>query len=91
MMQIPSKTDELFYTKVQEFCDRIQAECAGLRSLQFVRNISDRSKDFNHAVVSSFDTSEAHDFYQITPAHLEFKEFIMPLVKNLVVLDYQAS
>lgn len=49
-----------------------------------------RASGYKLAVISSFDTPENHDCYQISRAHHYMESFMKPCIADLIVRDTRA-
>ena len=52
----------------------------------FGAKVSDRSKSFTHCNLSVFESSRAHDRYQVHPLHKEIRALMVPRME-IVVCD----
>lgn len=77
------------YDDIVNSCVVMKKELAGILSLIFVANRSDRAQSYTHAFVADFFDQDAHDRYQQTPIHIQLKKKITKLSSDLVVLDYE--
>jgi predicted choloylglycine hydrolase len=82
-----SKSDDAFFDAIADYTDRLREACDGVEELRFVRNEASRSAGFSHGFISRFVDEAAHDRYQNVQVHQELKQFMMPHVSELVVLD----
>lgn len=87
MMRFSEVADDAFFERAAHYCDRVRAECAGIRDYFMAPNEADRSDGLTHAVVLACDSSASHDSYQISPAHREMKAFMAPYITRIVVFD----
>ena len=69
-------------------CETLRKSIPGLRTLQFVENVADRSRGYTHAFESTFDDAAAHDLYQAHESHKPLKQFLGELGVEVVVLDH---
>ncbi|MNE98127.1 Stress responsive A/B Barrel Domain protein [compost metagenome] len=53
----------------------------------FGANEAARSQGYAHAVVSAFESAQAHDDYQVSPAHVEMKSYMGAFIQRMVVFD----
>ncbi|MDR3464886.1 MAG: Dabb family protein [Xanthobacteraceae bacterium] len=79
--------DEDFHVRVAECVAQLRAELPFVRSYDFVRNKSRHASGYEWAVISSFDTQEDRDRYQISQAHRKIEEFMKPYIDDLIVCD----
>jgi hypothetical protein len=86
-----NRSDEEFFTRIAEYAERLRKACEGVKELRFVRNEASRSAGFTHGFITSFVDEPAHDRYQKAPEHIELKQYIMPHVRELIVLDASIS
>ena len=87
MMEFSADAGPAFFQKVEEYAVRIRQECANVSIYHFGANEAARAEGFTHAVVSAFKDSAAHDAYQVSPAHVEMKGYMGPLIQRLVAFD----
>lgn len=87
MMKLNDRVDAHFFSRVQQYVQRVKNECDGVLLYHFGENISDRSQGFTHATSSAFIDSEAHDRYQVSPAHVAMKAFMTEYIEQVVVYD----
>jgi hypothetical protein len=86
-----NRSDDEFFTRIGEYAEQLRTACEGVMQLRFVRNEASRSGGFTHGFITSFVDESAHDRYQEMPAHIELKQYIMPHVTELIVLDSTIS
>lgn len=91
MMHFTPEADESFFERVEHYARRIRAECADLVTYAITRNVASRSDGLGYAVVATFRSSQAHDDYQVSPAHVEMKTFMAPYIARIVVLDTEVA
>lgn len=72
-------------------CDLLQCGVPGLIAIRFVVNESERSPEFSHAFVASFENEQAHDRYQTSPDHERLSQFVLENKTQLVVLDFHLN
>lgn len=87
MMQFSDAADAAFFQRAEDYCNRIRAECSGVRDYFMAPNRADRSDGLTHAVVAVCDDSAAHDAYQVSDAHQEMKSFMAGYITRIVVFD----
>jgi len=75
--------------EIEEYCIQIRKQLPDVVSMRFVYNISDRARGYTHAFVAEFIDECAHDRYQKAEVHIQLKEKIQQLKKNMLVLDYE--
>ena len=77
---------------IAEFFDRAEAlrKINTIKSFQVVKN-AEKTPDSNYdvALIFDFDTVEALDFYQKSPQHVEFGEFVYTVRVNRACIDYK--
>ena len=88
----PDATDEGISAVKQAFLnipDRIQ----GVASVEWGVNDSPEGKNagFTHCVYMSFTDEAAREHYLVHPDHLAVKTIFRPVLKELIVFDYQAG
>ncbi|MDF1749700.1 MAG: Dabb family protein [Alphaproteobacteria bacterium] len=91
MMKYGEGADAAFHEKVQDYCRAIQKACAGVLSYDYVTNKATRSQGYDYAILARFETEAQHDAYQVDPNHVAMKTFMAPVIKDMVVLDCNAS
>lgn len=69
---------------------RIQNDIPGIVSVEYGSNESPEGLDkgYTHVVLMTFDNAEARDTYLPHPAHEALKQAFVPLVDDIIVLDY---
>lgn len=87
LMRFSAEADEAFFARVEDYVRRIKAECADVVTYFAGANVASRSDGLTHSIVGVFRSSQAHDAYQVSPAHQEMKEFMMRYITRIVVLD----
>jgi quinol monooxygenase YgiN len=87
LLKFNERADAEFHRKVQAFGERIRSECEDVLLFHVGENAADRSLGHTHAVISAFKSSEAHDRYQVSPAHVAMKAYLGPYTDQLVVYD----
>src|SRR5690554_3191956 len=90
LMEFHEMADHSFFETVAQYVERVRHECPGLLMYSFIENSADRSDGLTHSVVSGFSDSRAHDDYQVSPVHVEMKNFMSTYIKRIVVLDGDA-
>lgn len=79
--------DADFHARIANYVQRMPVELLYVRSYAFCANEASRSAGYDWAVLSSFDSSEDHDRYQISDIHQEMKAYMTPFIEDLVVFD----
>jgi hypothetical protein len=87
MMQFSHRVDEKFFDHVAELANRVRYECDGILMYHFGENFADRSQGYTHATSAAFASADAHDVYQVSPAHTAMKGFMGPYIERIVVYD----
>lgn len=87
MMAFTPEADQAFFDRVEHYARRVRAECADVVTYAMTTNIASRGDGLTHGVVGAFQSSQAHDDYQVSPAHVEMKAFMSPFIARIVVLD----
>jgi heme-degrading monooxygenase HmoA len=87
MLRFTADAGDGFHHRLEHYAERMRREMPGLTAFRFVRNQADRSKGYDWALISSFQSSAAHDAYQISPLHQELRAFMQPAVADLLVCD----
>jgi quinol monooxygenase YgiN len=87
MMSFSPEADDAFHARAQGYCDRVRAECSGVRDYFMAPNAAARSDGLTHAVIGLFDDEAAHDAYQVSPAHTEMKAYMDGFIARIVVYD----
>lgn len=87
MMQLSDRVDEHFFHKVQQYVLRVRNECDGVLLYHFGENVAERSQGYAYVTSSAFTDSEAHDRYQVSPAHVAMKAFMADYIERVVVYD----
>ncbi|MCL4747027.1 MAG: Dabb family protein [Burkholderiaceae bacterium] len=86
-MHLTEAADAQFHRKVEAYAQRVRRECTGIVHYHYCRNMAARAKGYTHVVAGVFESSEAHDNYQVSPAHQEMKNYMMPFIADMVVFD----
>ena len=84
MMQLVEAAGDEFHRRVAAYAQRVRAECAGVLHYDCRANSAPRAKGYTHAVVSLFESPEAHHRYQQSAAHLEMKGYMLPFIADIV-------
>jgi len=87
MMTFTPEADGRFLDRVEHYRQRVLAECPGALAYALVRNVASRSDGLTHALVGTFASSQAHDDYQVSAAHVEMRAYMTPFIARIVVLD----
>jgi quinol monooxygenase YgiN len=87
MMRLTAAPDADFQRRLEAFSQRIREECDGLLHYDYCRNVAARGLGYEHVIAAVFDSSDAHDRYQASPAHQAMKAYVMPFVADIVVFD----
>ncbi len=87
MMELSGGAGTEFQQDVERYVLRIREECSGVLQYEYCLNVASRGKSYSHVVLSVFESSEAHDRYQVSPAHQELKALVTPFIVDLVVFD----
>lgn len=82
-----TNVDDAFHARVDEYARRMPREVRGIESYAYGRNAADRGKGYDWAVIGVFESSAAHDAYQLSPLHQELKAFMTPHIAEIVVCD----
>ena len=87
MMRLNGKAGAEFHAQAEAFAARVRRESAGLVHYGYGVNVAGRGKGYDHVVLSIFESSAAHDLYQVSPAHQGMKAFMTPYIEDLIVCD----
>lgn len=79
--------DAAFHARVAAYARRMPLEVRGIASYAYGRNRADRGKGYDWVVIGVFESSAAHDAYQVSPLHQELKAFMTPHIADIVVCD----
>jgi len=76
--------------EVEEAFQSLKSQIPQVVSIEWGPNISpeQRNKGFTDAFLVTFRTEKDRDAYLVHPAHLKFKEKALPLVADVLVLDF---
>jgi hypothetical protein len=86
-----ANADAAFHARVDEYARRMPLEVRGIESYACGRNVADRGMGYDWAVIGVFESSAAHDAYQVSPLHQELKAFMTPHIAGIVVCDLDTS
>jgi len=89
LMKYSPQADAGFLERVEGYCERIRRSSPGVQRYVHLRNDAARRDALDWAIVSSFESSQAHDAYQVSPLHQEMKAFMTPFIERIVVCDAQ--
>jgi hypothetical protein len=89
MMKLSKDADASFHAKVEAFAAEFRRSAKGLTAYDYGLNVADRSKGYDRAVLAAFKTSADHDAYQVSDLHQRMKAFMMPVIVDLVVCDFE--
>jgi stress responsive alpha/beta barrel protein len=69
----------------------LQTRISGIHSIVEGPDISTENlqKGFNHGVIVTFEDRARRDYYLTHPAHQAFKQKALPMVAELLVLDFE--
>ncbi len=84
MMRLAEAAGDEFHRRVAAHAARVRAECDGVLHYDCRENTAPRAKGFTHAVVSLFESPEAHHRYQHSAAHQEMKAYMLPFIADIV-------
>ena len=87
MMRLNDKAGPEFHAQVEALAGHVRRECSALIHYDYGINVAARGKGYEHVVLSIFESSAAHDAYQVSPVHQEMKAFMTPYIEDLVVCD----
>jgi quinol monooxygenase YgiN len=87
MMRLNDRSDAGFHRQVEAYAQRVRAECSGLLRYDYCRNVAGRSQGYEHVILGVFESSAAHERYQVSPPHQAMKAYMMPFIADLVVFD----
>lgn len=88
LIGLPQALSDIEHRFVDQQCKALKQSIVGLADMRFIANESDRSPQFSHAVVSSFENAQAHDAYQRAPQHVALRNFMVQHKAQMVVLDF---
>jgi hypothetical protein len=91
MMTLSKDADAAFHAKVEAFAAEIRKSANGLVAYDYGRNLADRGKGYDWAVVGAFTSSADHDAYQVSDVHQRMKAFMTPVIADLVVCDFETQ
>jgi hypothetical protein len=86
-----ANADAAFHARVDAYARRMPLEVGGIESYAYGCNVADRGKGYDWAVIGVFESSAAHDAYQVSPLHRELKAFMAPHIAEIVVCDLDTS
>jgi quinol monooxygenase YgiN len=89
MMRFTPDADANVHARIRDFVSRVRHEPEYARSYYFGRNIAERAKGNEWAVIGTFASSAEHDRYQESSVHQEMKALMMPYIADLVVCDVE--
>jgi len=87
MMAFTERANAQFFDTVQTYVVRMQQESKDLLLYHFGENTADRAQGYTHATCAAFVDADAHNAYQISPAHLAMKTYMAPYIARIVVYD----
>lgn len=87
LMQFSPDIERDFFERVEAYCERIRALSDRPLGYVFRRNIASRSDGLDYGIVASFESSSAHDVYQLSEVHQEMKSYMSPFIDRIVVCD----
>lgn len=87
MMQLTDAAGADFHRQVESYSQRIREECSGVLQYDYCGNVASRGKGYAHVILSVFESSDAHDRYQVSPPHQAMKAYVMPFIGDFVVFD----
>lgn len=91
LLRLTDAADADFHERIQQFCRRVRAEVPDVLTFDFGRNLADRARGYDWAVLASFPNARAHDVYQSAPTHQEMKAYMAPFIADLVVCDFATA
>ena len=76
--------------EIEEAFQSLKSKIPQIVSIEWGTNTSpeQRSKGFTDAFLITFRTEQDRDAYLVHPAHLKFKETSLPLVADVLVMDF---
>ncbi len=83
--------DAEFHSRVEAYAERIRRELPYVRSYTYGPNRADRSGGYDWAVLSTFETSDDHDRYQVSELHQEMRAYMTPFIEALIACDVAAD
>lgn len=89
MLNLKGRLEQADSDYIAEACEEMRRTLPGVISLDFVRNVSDRSPAYTHAFSAIFVDSAAHDLYQEAPIHGPLRDKVREIADHLIVLDYE--
>lgn len=87
LMKFSPNVERDFFEKVEAFCERIRSAEDRPLGYVFRPNLASRSDGLDYGIVASFESSSAHDIYQLSEVHQEMKSYMSPLIDRIVVCD----
>lgn len=90
MMRLTPDADAAVHARIADFVRRVRRELDYVQAYHFGRNVADRGKGYDWAVIGTFASSADHDRYQVSPVHQEMKAFMTPYIDDIVVCDFEA-
>lgn len=91
LMRFTEAADVRFLCEVERYVERMRGELPYLRGYALVRNVASRSKGYEWAIISRFDSSAAHDAYQACELHQEMKAYMTPFIAEILACDGAAA
>lgn len=87
MLKFKPGTGAAEHAAIEAFSARVRSECAGVLRYEYHPNVAARAQGFERAIYSIFESSAAHDAYQISPTHVAMKVFVGQITVDILVCD----
>lgn len=91
LMKYSPQADAAFFDKVEEYCERVRRSSPNVRRYVHLRNEAARRDALDWVIVSSFESTQAHDAYQVSSLHQGMKAFMTPFIERIVVCDAEET
>ena len=91
LMRLTEAADAGFFETVERYVQRMPRELPYVRGYALLRNVASRSKGYDWAIISRFDSSAAHEAYQVSNLHQEMKAYMTPFIAELLACDGETA
>jgi hypothetical protein len=85
-------SDQAHQDQIDQLMDHIKGlknQITGIQAMTFGQNFSERSKGYTNAVTIAFASKTALQNFMIHPLHQQLiKDFIKPILADMIVVDY---
>lgn len=87
LMKFRESADAAFFDRVEKYAEELRRVTPNMHRYVFKQNIASRADGLTHGIIATFESSADHDGYQVSPVHVEMRDYMAPVIERIVVCD----